>query len=116
MNDKIIEFEVYNFGIILRRKTMIQGLVFTAACLLLCGTLEFQSLSTKAQETQIDRALTWDLFWQELRQGEGNHKAMWAFEDHWQGHTVQWTGSVLRVDSYDDKEDQDDDLVWIGDT
>ena len=83
---------------------------------MLAWTLEWQALTSQAKETQVNHGLTWTLFHQELSAGEGNMHAMRAFEDHWQGHTLEWTGSVLRVDSYDDQVDQDDDFVWIGDT
>lgn len=79
LNDKILEFEVYNFGVIIRRKTMVQGLVFVVACLLLGGALEWQSIQSWKTEIEVDTKLTWELFQTELRQGEGNYKANRAF-------------------------------------
>ena len=62
LNDKILEFSIYNFGVIVRRKTLMQLFAFIFACLLLGGVLEWRSFSETARELKIDRQLTWELY------------------------------------------------------
>ena len=59
MNDKIVQFQLGNFGVVLSRKTLLYLTAVCVACLTLYGYVWVESTHNH-DEVPIDAKLTWD--------------------------------------------------------
>lgn len=115
MNDKILEIQLWNFGIIVRRKTLAKGFAFVLAVFLFIAMWQYNQNASKVLDTvEPNLDLTWARFSKECGGGENQYKSRYNFEQMWQGKVVKWEGIVLRVDAYDPQEDNSLKDVWIG--
>ncbi len=81
LDDKIFEISFMNFGVIVRRKTLIKSLIFVVSVIALFFVLNKQSeagLVDEAQNPNLE--LTWTRFIQECGGGETNHRSVYNFE------------------------------------
>ena len=100
-----------NFGFIVKRKNFIQGITFILIVMLIVYVTQVRS-SWKIENQEPDLTLTWDKFHKDCGGGEHSSRSQHNYNTVYHNKVVQWSGIVLRVDSYDET---DDNSVWISD-
>ena len=80
-----------NFGIIVKRKTLLKGFIVVLACLFLGYVWRQNSSFGIASESQLPELdLTWDRFIRDCAGGATNQKASYHFEQIYKGKVVKW--------------------------
>ena len=80
-----------NFGIIVKRKTLLKGLIVVLACLFLGYVWKKNANNGLVLETQLpDESLNWERFMRDCAGGATNKKASYHFEQIYKGKVVKW--------------------------
>jgi len=103
-----------NFGVIVKRKTLLKSFAFVLAVLALVLIIKRRSESDLFLDSLIpDEHLTWSRFTNECGGGETQHKSIYNYNNIYKDKVIKWSGIVIRVDSYDDDNFDDSQDVWI---